>query len=131
MYVIVPTGSGRRTWRERRPVRLLAAGLVVLAAACDVFELSTDGGGLRVRIVTDSLELVAGDTVTVDFELRGPVAGTVSSRWESRDPGIADFIEPNRLLAKAPGETVVEVFVWTSDERFDSETARVTVRAPE
>lgn len=108
-------------------VGVLAACVLLLAGArCEIVSLATEG--VRVRIETGLL-LAVGDTMTVSYRVLDGESPIHSSQWSSRDPEIAEFVAPRRLLGRSPGETVITVRVRTQDGERGSDQARVTVRA--
>lgn len=108
-------------------VGVLAVCVLLLAGArCEITSLSTEG--VRVRIDT-GLQLEVGDTLTVDYRVLDSESEITSIQWESRDPEIAEFVAPRRLLGRSPGETVITVRVRTQDGERGSDQARVTVGA--
>ncbi|HEY8468683.1 MAG TPA: Ig-like domain-containing protein [Longimicrobiales bacterium] len=95
---------------------------MAILGACDL--PATLGVGFSVEIGRDELEMVVGDTVAIDANVRNAKGGSVYFRWTSSRPEVAR-VEASRLIGVSPGTTVVTVTAWTHE---DGDTDRMTVR---
>ena len=117
----------RVTSAPSSPLRIAAAGLLALAAACDV---STDGSGaVGVRFAEPDLQMIVGEVVTPGVRLEGSSRLRVRDvRFTSLDPSIVQVADGGRFTALGTGETRV-VAALRSYEGSEADTLEVRVIA--
>ncbi|HEX7090604.1 MAG TPA: hypothetical protein VF192_10760 [Longimicrobiales bacterium] len=112
--------AGRSRWN--RGIMGTPLLLVAVLGACDL--PAALGLGFSVDIGRDELEMVVGDTVRLDANVRNAEGGSIYFRWISSRPEVART-EGSRLIAVSPGTAVVTVTAFTLE---DGDTDHMTVR---
>lgn len=111
---------------KRPGMRLLLLLLSLSFASCaDMFELEeeTTGSGAKMKIDRTAIDIMVGDTYTINVLQSPEDSKDLAVAWVSANPKVATFVG-GELKAVAPGHTTVTV-EWLSQKLKESCTVNV------